>query len=47
MAGVYSDVGHFSSFNLPTPALDMGDLQPPVRFPQTGASSLDIGTVFF
>ena len=46
MAGIYSGVGLFPSFNLPTPTLDMGDLQRPVQFLQSGASSRDIGTVF-
>ena len=46
MAGVYSGTDLFSSFNLPAPSLDMGDLQPPVQFPQSGANTRDIGTVF-
>ena len=45
MAGVYSGADLFSSFNLPPPTLDTGDLQRPVQFPQSGANARDIGTV--
>ena len=46
MARVYPDAGLFSTFNLPIPTLNTGDLQPPAQFPQSDVSSRDIGIVF-